>query len=193
MAKAGRKLEPLEKSARKKAFLAAFEELGTIKHAAATVPIDPSRHTEWMKLDPAYKEAFEKVKELAADSLVREARRRAVDGWEEPVFQKGIQVGVTRKYSDILLMFLLKGARPHVYRDANHQHHHAHDHKHKLTAAEQQRMERMDKVVAQLEAKDAQPCGNEEIIIEGGPEDSPTRALVRLGGNGASNKQGSSH
>jgi hypothetical protein len=46
-----------------------------------------------------------------------EAMRRAVDGWDEPVYQKGEQVGVVRKYSDSLLALLLRGRRPDVYRD----------------------------------------------------------------------------
>ncbi|MDP2936788.1 MAG: hypothetical protein Q8O86_09895 [Dehalococcoidia bacterium] len=38
-------------------------------------------------------------------------------GTEKPVFQGGQQVGVVREYSDVLLIFLLKGARPEKYRD----------------------------------------------------------------------------
>ena len=44
--------------------------------------------------------------------LEDEARRRAVDGVDEPVFQQGKQVGTIRKHSDTLLIFLLKGIRP---------------------------------------------------------------------------------
>lgn len=68
-------------------------------------------------------ESFDK-KVLAAidegyDMLEEEARRRAVDGVVEPVFYKGEQVvdvrgkptGI-RKYSDQLLIALLKGYRP---------------------------------------------------------------------------------
>ena len=57
------------------------------------------------------------AREGAADTLEAEARRRAIEGVEEPVFHKGEQVGTLRKYSDVLLIFLLKGARPERYRD----------------------------------------------------------------------------
>ena len=54
---------------------------------------------------------------LAAFAEV-EARRRAVEGVEEPVgWFQGTPGGTVRKYSDTLLIFLLKGARPHKYRD----------------------------------------------------------------------------
>jgi hypothetical protein len=54
---------------------------------------------------------------LAVGALEDEALRRAVEGVEEPVYQGGKQVGVIRKYSDALLMFLLKAARPEKYRE----------------------------------------------------------------------------
>ena len=45
-------------------------------------------------------------------------RRRAVEGVEEPVgWYKGEAGGVVRKYSDTLLIFLLKGRKPEMYRE----------------------------------------------------------------------------
>jgi hypothetical protein len=41
--------------------------------------------------------------------LEAEARRRAVQGWDEPVFHQGRKVGTIRKYSDRMLEILLKG------------------------------------------------------------------------------------
>lgn len=55
--------------------------------------------------------------EEAADVLEAEARRRAIRGVEVPILYKGIRVDTTVRYSDALLMFLLKGARPGIYRD----------------------------------------------------------------------------
>ena len=54
--------------------------------------------------------------------LADECRRRAL-GEDEPQFYKGKQVGVIKRYSDNLLMFLMKGAKPEVYRE-NHHHQH---------------------------------------------------------------------
>ena len=55
--------------------------------------------------------------ENAADLLEEEARRRAHDGVDEPVWFQGVQCGTVRKYSDTLLIFLLKGAKPDKYRE----------------------------------------------------------------------------
>jgi hypothetical protein len=40
-----------------------------------------------------------------------------MQGVKEPVWYRGEQVGSVTRYSDVLLMFLIKGIRPHVYRD----------------------------------------------------------------------------
>ena len=52
-----------------------------------------------------------------SDLLEAEARRRAVTGIDKPVFYKGKVVGSITKYSDRLLMFLLKAHRPQKFRD----------------------------------------------------------------------------
>ena len=54
---------------------------------------------------------------MGADMLEDEAVRRAKDGVERPVYQGGKLVGHVQEYSDTLLIFLLKGARPEKYRD----------------------------------------------------------------------------
>ena len=58
-------------------------------------------------------EALEEAREL----LEAEARRRAAIGVDEPVFYKGEVVGHIRKYSDTLLMFLLKAHWPEKFRE----------------------------------------------------------------------------
>lgn len=46
----------------------------------------------------------------------RELHRRAVDGWEEPVFDiKGNHCGNKRRYSDACLIFMLKSLKPEVF------------------------------------------------------------------------------
>ena len=68
-----------------------------------------------------FRGAWDEAIETGLDGLEGEARRRAVEGWDEPVFGKlgpgqGTgQVGTVRKFSDTLLIFLLKGGRPEKY------------------------------------------------------------------------------
>ena len=103
---------------KKRAFLAVYPGCGTIKAAAEAVKIDRRRHYEWLAADPEYVTAFEQAKEDAADTLEAEAIRRAVHGVEEPVgWHRGVAGGTVTRYSDTLLIFLLKGLRPEKYRE----------------------------------------------------------------------------
>jgi hypothetical protein len=51
------------------------------------------------------------------DKLEAEAVRRAVEGDEEAVYYQGKIVGYVKRKSDVMLIFLLKGRRPQVWRD----------------------------------------------------------------------------
>jgi molybdenum-dependent DNA-binding transcriptional regulator ModE len=97
-------------------FLVHFAICGNILQAAENVGIERQKHYEWLN-DPEYKKMFEDAKEDAADALEKEARRRAVEGVDEPVFYQGCVCGTVRKYSDLLLTVLLKGNRPDKYRE----------------------------------------------------------------------------
>lgn len=104
--------------AKKDAFLAAFAECGNLSEAARIADITRRMHYHWMRDDEEYAHAYAEALEEAADRLESEARRRAVDGVDEPVgWFRGEAGGVIRRYSDTLLIFLLKGVRPHKYRD----------------------------------------------------------------------------
>ncbi len=98
-------------------FLNAYVRDGTIGCAAMAVGLTRQTHYNWLKEDPAYAKAFAKAREMAADLLEEEARRRAVEGDEVPVYYKGKKVDAYRKKSDALLILLLKGAKPEIYAD----------------------------------------------------------------------------
>ena len=107
---------------KKRALLAAFSETGNISESARIAKIDRHTHNGWLSDDSAngeaYRLAFADAEEAAADVLEAAARKRAVEGVEDPVFGKdGGIVGSVQRYSDVLLIFLLKGARPEKYRD----------------------------------------------------------------------------
>ena len=65
--------------------------------------------------------AWDAALEVATDALELEARRRAAEGVLEPVFYQGELVAKVKKYSDTLLIFLLKAHRPEKYRENIHQ------------------------------------------------------------------------
>ena len=89
---------------KKQALLAAFAQSGTIKQAAEAAGVDRTMHYHWLKQDPEYATAWERAKKAFIENLENEARRRAVDGWEEPVFHQGEMCGTRRKFSDTLLI-----------------------------------------------------------------------------------------
>lgn len=116
---------------KKRACLTALAETGNVTEATRAAGVHRRTHYDW--LDPKksgqeaaaiYAEAVEDAMEAAADRLEREAFRRAVEGVDEPVYQGGELVGTVRKYSDTLLIFLLKGARPEKFRE-RHEHRHS--------------------------------------------------------------------
>lgn len=113
------RLHPAHNSAhpRRIAFLAAYAELGNVSDACEVAGVGRRTHYDWLDADTSYAAAFADARESAADRLERAALIRAVDGIDEPVFHKGEVVGHVRRYSDSLLQFLLKGARPEKYRE----------------------------------------------------------------------------
>lgn len=105
-------------------FLAALAERGNVSDAAKAAKINRDTANEHRKRDQAFAAQWVEALEAAADVLEKEAWRRAHDGVLEPVFGRDagpnagtVEVGQVRKYSDTLLIFLLKGARPDKYRE----------------------------------------------------------------------------
>lgn len=102
----------------KKAFLVAFAEHGNVSQACRTVGL-AARSTvyRWQEHDDDFAAAYREAELVANDAINTEIRRRGLEGWLEPVYQGGLQVGVIRKFSDTLLIFLAKGRMPEVYRE----------------------------------------------------------------------------
>lgn len=97
------------------AFLAHLAECGILTDAAAAAGVDRSTVFRRRQDDEEFAQAVDEAIDMAADKLEREARRRAVDGVEEPVYQGGQLVGKRMVYSDSLLALLLKGRRKKVF------------------------------------------------------------------------------
>lgn len=100
-----------------KAFLAAYQESGNITAAAEMAGMDRRSHYDWMKNDSTYPDRFDEAHQVYVDSMEAEARRRAVEGIEVPIYYMGRKVGHKKIFSDTLLIFLLKGELPDKYKD----------------------------------------------------------------------------
>jgi hypothetical protein len=90
----------------------------TLAHVREVLGINRVTIYRWRQDDPSFAQAYSDAMETGTDLIEEEARRRAVDGYDRPVFQGGKLVGVVRVYSDQLAAMLLRGRRPEVYRDA---------------------------------------------------------------------------
>ncbi len=97
-------------------FLAELAKTGNVSGSARTASIDRKTAYNWRKDDDAFLEDWDDALGVATDALEAEARRRGVEGYDQPVYQGGEQVGTIRKYSDRMLEILLKGHN-HRFRD----------------------------------------------------------------------------
>lgn len=98
-------------------FINALREGGNIRAACAKAKINRTTAYRERKANGAFNDLWDAALEDAGDTLEAEAWRRAVKGVLEPVFYQGDEVGEVRRYSDTLLIFLLKGAKPEKYKD----------------------------------------------------------------------------
>lgn len=112
-----RRRSPLSTAEKREKFLVAYRETGNVTLSAQAAGVARSTHYKRWTKGKAYRADFEDARSEAADVLEREARRRAVSGTKEPVFYGGEICGHIRRYSDTLLIFLLKAARPEKYRE----------------------------------------------------------------------------
>lgn len=97
--KLGRPRRPFLRHPKKKAFIVAYTKMGVVNHAAEVVGVHSSTARRWYSDDEAFRIARDNADEDATDELELVARQEAFKG------------------SVPLLIFLLKGRRPHIYRD----------------------------------------------------------------------------
>ena len=72
--------------------------------AAEALGYSPAAYALTVKGDAEFAMRIEAATKRNVERLEEAADKRAVDGWLEPVYQKGRRVGVVRKFSDTLLI-----------------------------------------------------------------------------------------
>lgn len=87
----------------KREVLRAYSVTMRIGLACESARISRFLHYHWLKSDADYKDAMGEARAMAADILEEEAVRRGL--------------GTLDQHSDTLLIFLLKGAKPEVYKE----------------------------------------------------------------------------
>ena len=101
----------------KERFLRKLAKTGNIGYAAAYAKVARQTVYDRRNKEPEFAVAMIEARRIAQAYLEEEARRRAEEGWDEPVYYKGIVCGRVRKFSDTLLMFLLKANKPSKFRE----------------------------------------------------------------------------
>ena len=97
---------------RKRVFLTALAQHGIVTRAATAAGLSRAAIYQQRARYESFAEDWQNALDTAADTLEAEARRRGVEGWDEPVWHQGVQCGAVRKYSDRLLERLLAAKRP---------------------------------------------------------------------------------
>lgn len=101
----------------KQAYLDALARCGVKSEAAREAGVSPATPYRWVE-DEAFAIAQEQALEEAADVMETEARRRAIEGVKrEKVIGSGENARFIeeQQYSDALLMFMLKAAKPEKF------------------------------------------------------------------------------
>src|SRR2546421_5722592 len=97
-------------------FLTSYAQNANILLSAQNAGISRQTVYEWLEHDEAFSFVFNQAKEDAKDVIRGEIYRRAIEGWDEPVWGPNALKGTVRKYSDTLLIFHAKMLMPE-YRD----------------------------------------------------------------------------
>lgn len=109
-AKEGEPRIPLRTRVQMHKYLSAYAYYGTHLQAQRASGVHRENHYNWLKVWPlTYAPMFDDAQRITGEVLEETARKRAVDGWDEPVFYEGEVCGHIRKYSDRMLELTLKG------------------------------------------------------------------------------------
>lgn len=98
-------------------FLSTLRETGIIARAIEACGMSRQTVYNHYNSDDLFHDQWEKAIVDAAGLLEDEAWRRAHEGVNEPIIQNGQIIGFQRKYSDTLLIFLLKHIKPEKFGD----------------------------------------------------------------------------
>src|SRR5690606_30294263 len=92
----------------KQAWLDAFLELGSVEQACLRAKVPRRTAYDWRSADDEFKRKWDEAWESWVDRLEVSTMRRAIEGYDEPVFYQGKVVGAKKKHEPVLAIFMLK-------------------------------------------------------------------------------------
>jgi hypothetical protein len=102
-------------------FLEALKTGASVYAAARIAGIGRQTAYDWRNEDDVFAALWEEAVECGTDLMEDEAKRRGMDGYDEPVFYQGQVCGKVRRYSDFLLDKQLRARRKGKYSDRQEQ------------------------------------------------------------------------
>ena len=102
------RMERGRNAAKYEIFLRCYSENGNLTRSAKMAFLNPGTVFAKIQKNPTFKARAKEAFRQSTDNLIGEARRRAFEGVETPVFYKGEKKGTVLKYSDNLLITLIK-------------------------------------------------------------------------------------
>jgi hypothetical protein len=105
----------------KEVFITAYAQCGQIQRSCDAVGITWKSYMRERQRDPEFAERCDEAERRYADALIVELRRRAVDGWEEPVVggrNRDEIVAYVKKYDSNLLLAELRKRVPEYKENA---------------------------------------------------------------------------
>lgn len=110
--------KPPKPNKKREQFLEQLVETGgNVSEAARLCALGRRTLYGWKDEDEDFSKRWDESVRLGTEALEDEAIRRAYQGVDEPVFYKGVVCGHIKRYSDQLLVQLLRGKKPDVYRE----------------------------------------------------------------------------
>ena len=113
---ARRRREPAVSAEARKLFLEAFAAGWSVTEASKRAGVARQRFYDLAKVDERFAAEWVEADAMGLDFVRDEIRRRAIDGWDEPVYQQGELAGYIRRKSDRLLELEAKRRDP-AYRE----------------------------------------------------------------------------
>lgn len=98
-------------------FFKTLAESCNVTMSARAIGMSRTHVHKLRRKDKSFAKEWDDAMQQATDALEYTARKRAMEGYKRPVFQRGELVGHEICYSDALTIALLKAHRPEKFRD----------------------------------------------------------------------------
>lgn len=98
-------------------FCRKLRKYASVHRACKVCRISAAQLRKWRDEDPDFERAIGASWEAVVDKLEGAVMQRAIEGYEEPIYQGGELVGTKMRHDPAIQIFMLKANRPQKYGD----------------------------------------------------------------------------